>query len=244
MIINRLRLKERALKLRSKGLSYKEIIAKVPVAKSTISLWCRSVPLTDKQKKRLIKKSEQRGLAGIKAIQTIFWRKKCESFMEGVHSTQKLARRDHDFVAGLMIYWAEGTKNSTTAITNSDPRIIKFMAQWLSKFFEIKPHQLGMELQLHPGQNENKIKRYWCKITGIPKLNFRKTHIKSEGSGYRKNRLKYGVAKIFVKMNGSTYLLYKFLGAISGYLNLTIGERIRPEDWMRVLPYASLDFKK
>jgi hypothetical protein len=57
----KLALKEKAIQLRKKGLSYREIMAQVPVAKSTISLWLRSVGLSKRQWQRLTKKK----LAGI-----------------------------------------------------------------------------------------------------------------------------------------------------------------------------------
>jgi hypothetical protein len=233
-----LRLKEKALKLRTAGLSYKEILKKVPVAKSTISLWCRAVDLTIKQRKRLTDKSRMRGLVGIKAIQTMFWKKRCESFLEGVNLSKRLANKDPELVAGLMLYWAEGTKSNIAAVTNSDSRIISYMVKWFGRYFKVKPQQFSVGLHLHPGQDENEIKNYWSKLTGIPLINFRKSFIKVRGSGYRKNRLQNGVAKIAVRMEGSTYLLFKVLGAINGYLNKSLQEPIVPENWMSVMTYA------
>ena len=49
-------LKERAIKLRREGLSYSEILQKIPVAKSTLSLWLRSIGLSKKQVQRLTEK--------------------------------------------------------------------------------------------------------------------------------------------------------------------------------------------
>jgi len=37
---------------------------------------------------------------------------------------------------------------------------------------------------------------------------------------------------MIVKMKGSTYLLFKLLGAINGFQGLTIKEPIKPEGWM------------
>lgn len=224
--------KETATRLRTKGLSYSEILKNIPVSKSTISLWCRRVELSDTQKERLIHKSRDNGLVGVKAIQTMFWQKRCNAFKEGVELSYKLAAKDSKFVAGLMLYWAEGTKKNSTAVINSDPRIVRFMALWLKDFFDIKPEQLSAALHLHPGQSEKKIKEYWSGITKIPVSNFRKSFVKSRGSGYRKNILQNGVVKIIVKTKGSTYLLFKILGAINGFIGLTMSERIKPEDWL------------
>src|SRR3989338_8269755 len=83
------KLKELALKLRTEGLSYQEIAQKVPVAKSTISLWVRNVPLTTVQRKRLNEKHDFR-LIGIKAIQKMFWQKRTKAFLLGVLSIKKV----------------------------------------------------------------------------------------------------------------------------------------------------------
>ena len=48
--------KAAAIRLRKKGLSYKEILEQVPVAKSTLSLWLRDIPLDQTQKDRLDEK--------------------------------------------------------------------------------------------------------------------------------------------------------------------------------------------
>jgi len=42
--------KEKAIKLRKRGFSYSEILREIPVAKSTLSLWLRSVGLAKKQR--------------------------------------------------------------------------------------------------------------------------------------------------------------------------------------------------
>ena len=233
----------KATELRKAGFSYNEILQKIPVAKSSISLWCRYINLTNAQKRRIWNKGKSRSIAGIKSIQTEFWRRRCQAFLSGVDLSRRLATKNSKFVAGLMLYWAEGTKSNITAVTNSDPRIVKFMVQWLEEFFAVKPKQLGMALHLHPGQNEEKIKNYWSRVAQVPLGSFRKSFIKSKGSGYRKRVLENGTAKLVVRMQGSTYLLFKILGAINGYLNLTINEHIKPKDWMSALPYAK-EYKK
>ena len=63
-MIVKLKEKEIAIKLRKKGLSYNEILRKVPVAKSSLSLWLQSVGLSKKQKQRLTKKKIASALRG------------------------------------------------------------------------------------------------------------------------------------------------------------------------------------
>ena len=52
----KIREKERAIKLRKKGLSYSEILKDVKVSRSTLSLWLREVGLSSRQQQRLTAK--------------------------------------------------------------------------------------------------------------------------------------------------------------------------------------------
>lgn len=230
-------LKEKAQHLRAKGLSYKEILRQVPVAKSSISLWCRDVPLTTAQRKRLWEKRDH-SLKGIKAIQQMFWRRRCEAFARGVAQCPKLDRTAR-FIAGLMLYYGEGDKaRGSAAIANSDPRIIRYTVSWLQEFFGVRPTEISIHLHLHSGQDEEKMKRYWSRLTGVPLKNFQKSFVKPEGSGYRKNVLHYGTIRLTVRRAGSTYLLFQILGGISQFLKQAIGDPIEPTEWMQKLPYA------
>jgi transposase len=47
---SKVREKEKAIELRRQGYSYKDILAQVPVAKSSISLWLQNLPLTAEEK--------------------------------------------------------------------------------------------------------------------------------------------------------------------------------------------------
>src|SRR3989338_516629 len=81
-------LKEKAIRLRKKGLSYKEILQKIPVCKSTISLWVRDVVLTKEQHKRLWEKKDSK-LLGIRTIHKNFWSKRCNAFNKGLLLVKK-----------------------------------------------------------------------------------------------------------------------------------------------------------
>ncbi len=228
-------LKEHARILRSGGWSYKDILKEVPVAKSTISLWCRDVPMSEVHRRNLSKRWDTQRL-GIKAIQKMFWKKRCDAFERGVKMAHHI--REDEFIAGVMLHWAEGNKKNNAGIANSDARIIKMMVGWFEKYFHIKRTSLAIHLHLHSGQNEEKMKKYWSQITGIPRKNFIKSFIKPEGSGYRKNILYNGTVKITPRGSGSTYLLFTILGCIAGYLERTINERVNIEEWIQRLPYA------
>jgi orotate phosphoribosyltransferase-like protein len=49
-------IKKEAIRLRKKGRSYNEISKELGVAKSTLSLWLKGIPLTSEQRKRFYTK--------------------------------------------------------------------------------------------------------------------------------------------------------------------------------------------
>lgn len=195
------KLKEKRIvqNLRKQGLSYNEILLKVPVAKGSISLWCRDIELTSAQKDRLEKKRErnlQRIInLGPKAIARKRKKEIRKIKIEAKKEIHPLTLYELKIV-GAMIYWAEGSKSGGVRISNSDPKLIKFIVRWLKEVCKVSPKRLRACLNIHANQNDKKIKKYWSKITEIPLEQFGKSYIKPEGTGHRKNILHNGVIGI------------------------------------------------
>lgn len=62
--MKRWEVKERTRNLRRKGLSYSEIRSRIPLAKSTVSNWCKDIKLTNEQIARLDRRKINGGYAG------------------------------------------------------------------------------------------------------------------------------------------------------------------------------------
>jgi len=96
-------LKEKALILRRNGFTYSEILKKIPVAKSTLSLWLRSVGLSQRQKQRLTEKkliSMRKGWeARRKQRRTI-----TESIKQKARSDIKTINNKELWLLGVMLY--------------------------------------------------------------------------------------------------------------------------------------------
>ncbi|MDA2922176.1 hypothetical protein MYX07_02800 [Patescibacteria group bacterium AH-259-L07] len=192
-------LKNKAIELRKQGLSYNEILEQVPVAKSSISLWCRNIPLTARQQKRLFNKQLAGQRKGYKKISLLRQQEIQKIRQTAGKEIYKLTSHELKIV-GTMLYWGEGgkTRGMGVDISNSDPKLIKFMVYWLKNVCKVSPEKIKARLNIHADQNDNRIKRYWSKITGIPLTSFGKSYIKPEGTGHRKNILHNGVIKIRV----------------------------------------------
>ena len=187
---------ELARKLRKQGLSYSEIRKTVPVAKSTVSRWCRDIELTHKQKARLgaLYDMQCQGAKANKIKRT----KEIEE-IKAIARSEILPISEHEFkIAGLMLYWAEGNKTEKVGVSNSDIKLVQFMMKWFRQICKVPESKFRAYLNLHSGQDENRIKQYWSKITGLPLSQFGKSYIKKEGTGHRKNILYNGTIRISI----------------------------------------------
>lgn len=100
-------------------------------------------------------------------------------------------------VAATMLYWAEGAKDSDGIVfTNSDPRMIKVFLNFLRIICGVSESRLRVHLYLYSGQNIQKIRNYWQKITNISFLQFNKPYIREVFSIKNEHKLPYGLIQI------------------------------------------------
>ena len=218
----RWRQREQVQALRQQGLSYREILAQVPfsLSRSTISHWCKEIELTSEQLDRLdrlYREGSYRGrLLGPKATQ----RRRAEE-VTAIRTAARAEASDlikHPlWIAGLMLYWAEGAKTHQVSVSNSDPALMKFMMRWLRETCQIPEGRFRVQLHLHSGQDAGAIRSFWSDVLHIPLEQFIKIYIKREGSGHRKRILYHGTARVYVS-DGN--LLHRILGWIDGFNHL------------------------
>lgn len=100
-----------------------------------------------------------------------------------IRQKRKLTRREeHLLLAGLMLYWGEGTKsgrakNWTVELSNSDPRMIRLFLHCLRIIFRINEERLRAYVFCYPDQDVEAIKKFWSRETGIPLSQFPKPYI-------------------------------------------------------------------
>jgi hypothetical protein len=214
--------KLRAQELRRKGLSYKEILHYISVSKDTISRWCRDIPLSEIQQKRLLNKklegSLKGSIIGAKKQQAERIKKTNELLLKGRKEVQKLTKREQ-FIVGVALYCAEGTKfDGKCEFTNANPKLIVFMMEWFKSFCKVPLDKLRGAIWLHEGSDEQKARQYWSELTGIPLSQFHKTYRavnKTNSRKIRKNIHSHGVFSIrFADVN----IHRKMIGWISGIL--------------------------
>jgi len=100
------------------------------------------------------------------------------------------------WVAGLVLYWAEGAKTRNfVSMANTDPRALRLFILWLRTYLD-PTAQFSLHLHLHEGNDERKAMGYWRAETGLVDANFHKTFIKPKGTGHRKNHLLQGICTV------------------------------------------------
>ena len=225
-MISKKKEKEIVIALREKGFSYREILKKTAVAKSTLSLWLRSVELSKRQKQRITQKRIAAGLRGAEAQKN-----KRQNITREIKEKAKAEIADisidkkHLWLMGTMLYWAEGKKEkencpaSMVRFSNSDPFMIKLFRKWLIDVCKVSLHDIKYELYIHENSLNNLtiVKKYWSDFLGegldrFPTVYFKKNKIKTNRK--RIGREYYGLLAIGVRK--STFLNRKIMGWIEG----------------------------
>jgi len=216
MSMNNRELKNTAIRMRKGGKSYGEISKTLDVAKSTLSYWLKSIPISKMQRSlfytdRIRKLAE--GPRGSRArrqkeIEIILAQTKDEMTGEITDNAYRL------FGAGL--YWAEGSKGGMLQITNSDPALIYFMVRWFEKMFAVNRKTFFAKLNIYSQQNNINLKEFWSDLSGIPIERFGKSYIKPSSKNVKTNNLYYGTIQITVPK--SSDMKWRVFGWIQGAL--------------------------
>jgi hypothetical protein len=170
--------KQKALIMRKKGMSYSQIKEKLGISKSTLSGWLFNMPLSEKRIRELQADSPIR----IERYRNTMKAKK-EARLRGVYKKVSkdignFLKRDL-FLAGLFLYWGEGTKrsNCSVVLTNTNPSMLKLFIKWL-ELFNVKRKDLKIKLHLYSDMNIKESLDFWSKELKIPLSQFRKPYIK------------------------------------------------------------------
>ncbi len=205
----KLHLKEQAIVLRKNGFTYAQILEQVPVAKSTLSLWLRSIQLVKKQKYIMTEKR----LAAVKRGWETSRKKRIDK-TNAIQQTAILEIKEINaldlLTLGTMLDWAEGTKQRTHNISqgicfsNSDPKMIKLFLKWLLECLKISSDDIYFNIYVHENHRSNtySLVDYWAGVTRFPQAKFDRIYFKKHKvASNRKNKGEtyHGLLRIAVK---------------------------------------------
>lgn len=161
----------RAIELRKQGFSMNMIQRELGIAKSTVSLWIRSVQITRPGLLKLKGLSAQGRARSTHILRTR--RIARDNILKDLVKEEVLKISLDENSIRLFcscLYWAEGSKDTKRGMgfTNSDPSMITIFLKFLRSGFDIKEEKLGASLHLHEYHNRPLMLKFWSKVCAIP----------------------------------------------------------------------------
>ncbi len=215
--------KEKAIALRKLGRTYSEILSEIPVAKSTLSEWLKSVHLAKPQKQRITQKRIAARLRGAQSRHDARVLETHSFEQVGVVDIGNLSEREL-WLIGIALYWAEGSKqyehSPSTGImfANSDVRMIRVFLRWLEQM-KVPQSEIYLELYVHETRKTDApaFVRWWTRELAIPNGKLERVYFKKGNpKTNRKNIADLYHGLIRIKVNSSTILNRKINGWVYG----------------------------
>ncbi|MEP7166351.1 MAG: hypothetical protein ABI758_00045 [Candidatus Woesebacteria bacterium] len=221
-------LQTNAIELRRQGLTYSEILKQIPVAKSTLSLWLRSVQMAKQQEQRYTEKKRLAGIRGGLARKTE--RIQRQELIMNLARAEISEISDRElWLMGIVLYWAEGTKEKiyrtghTVVFTNSDSKMISVFLQWVEICLKIPREDVYFNLHIHDTHRSrvNEHIAFWNKVIGMRYNSLEKVYFKKHNpSPKRKNLNQSYHGQLNVKIRNSVDLNRKIAGWVEGICHI------------------------
>jgi len=202
-------LREAARELRTQGLSYNEIAARLDVAKSSVSLWVRDIPRPE----RFNYVANARRYEGLRRYFDSQREARAAEVAASATEVGDLTDREI-LIAGAVTYWCEGRKTKSyrrdsdrVLFFNSDPRLIGFFLKFLDTA-GVARDDLIFTMQIHETADVEAAQRFWLEFTGASPLQFRvptlkrhnpRTNRKNQGDDY------HGCLRVEVRRSSHLY---------------------------------------
>jgi hypothetical protein len=176
-------LRAKARELRGQGLDYAEIVARLGVSKSSVSLWVRDLPrpprVAPEECDRRTAERMRRYWAAERPVRAA---RRAAASAAAASSISGLTDREI-VIAGAVAYWCEGAKNgqrrqaNRVIFVNSDPELISFFLLFLDTV-GVSRSDLAFQLHIHETAEVESAERFWLSLTGACPEQFRKTSLK------------------------------------------------------------------
>ncbi|MEJ0053392.1 MAG: hypothetical protein WDN10_01515 [bacterium] len=175
----KLKEKEAAIRLRYKGHTLNEITAMLGVAKSSVSLWVRTLDISPQARER-IASLQTTGQKTARNNRLALTSRILSEAKEDADVLTKRIKLDKDWalVVCSLLYWCEGEKSHNDGrfrFSNSDVDIIRAFVVLLRTALVLDERKFRICMHLHEYHNESKLRLFWSEITGIPEEQFLKT---------------------------------------------------------------------
>jgi hypothetical protein len=204
--------------MRAEGVSIARIHSALGVAKSTVSVWVRDIPLDEEHRRAL--EAANPALNGREVGQRA-WSRACRELrIRAQRHGRELARQgDPLHCAGCMLFWGEGSKQRNgVAFTNSDIEMMRFFLRFLRQSYGVEDERIRLRINCHLGNGHSvaEIESWWLEQLGLPRSCLRTSVVNrpSRSSKGVRRPLVHGTAQLAV---GSTWIVQSIYGAIQEY---------------------------
>jgi predicted transcriptional regulator len=207
-------LRVQARELRTEGMDYEEIAAALHVAKSSVSLWVRDMPIPARlSNAECMNRSAKRTRSYWAAERVAREARRAAVREAAAAQIRNLSNREF-LIAGAIAYWCEGSKSKPyrrheqVVFINSDPALIRFFLHFLDVTGTPRS-DLSFRVYIHESGNVESAQRFWMEVTGAPPDRFRRPTIKRHNpKTIRKNVGEdyHGCLRIDVHRSADLYL--------------------------------------
>jgi len=111
---------------------------------------------------------------------------------------ENLSEREQELkIAGIMLYWAEGTLlGKTVDFVNSNQDMVKIFLKFLREICGVNEKRLRLYLYAYSYFDLKNTMEYWKKITGIPISQFTKPYVREGNQNLSNRKLPNGLVHI------------------------------------------------
>ncbi|WP_406861375.1 hypothetical protein ABZO31_13290 [Streptomyces sp. HUAS MG47] len=211
-------LRTKARELRLQGLTYDQIQLELGCSKSSISLWVRDLPKPPRRTRERASEIAKRGWEP-----TLRRREEERRNAKEAAAAQIGELSDRELmIAGVCLYWAEGTKDKPHArrervtFVNSDPTMIRTFVRWLD-LVGIEPERRTFYVMVHENADVRAAEQHWADLVSIDVSELGKTTLKRHNpKTVRKNVGEDYRGCLVVRVRNSADLYRRIEGAWCG----------------------------
>ncbi len=226
--------RDQAIELRGWGLSYREIRDRLPVSKSTLSLWLRDVPMSEEHREAMRSRALESSSRRAATNRALGARRRIDTREAARGQVPELAESEL-FVAGVVAYWAEGVKNKpwrsgeSVQFVNSDPAMIRLFLAW-ARLIDIADDRLVFRVHIHESGDVEAAVRFWAVVVGVPADAVRTTLKRHNPVTIRKNTADdyHGCLSVYIRRSADLNLRIAgwFEGIAEGAIGMTSGDTV------------------
>jgi transposase-like protein len=181
--------KNKAVKLRLKGYSIKEVAKTLSIATGTSSTWLRDIKLS---KKAILRLKKRKLLGQYRARQTK--KHNNQLLLKQIDKQANISlskvnlNKETRLLLCSLLFWGEGSKtNQYVSFINSDPKMINVFITLLRQSYKLDETKFRALIHVHQYHNENQLKKYWSAVIKIPISQFSKSYLKPNTGKRKRN---------------------------------------------------------